>query len=149
MFARRAESCVSVRPQAANTPTTRTIYLGAVKYINYDSQAIKEENLLRPFLYERESFAYEQELRAVAISGQYLARGGPIALWPETGEYIHVALDELVTAVYVAPSSPTWYLEVVTAVTNRFGLGARVTRSKIDESPIYGSSQGPSQAGSV
>lgn len=117
--------------------TPRAIHLGAINYIDYEAATISEENLLRPFLYKRLSFAYEHELRAVALSPQYLRRAGPVAMWPETGEYVPAVLHELIEAVHVAPSSANWYVEAVRSVTSRYDVSAQVIRSKLDEAPFY------------
>jgi hypothetical protein len=41
------------------------IYMGMVKYIDYESDTIPWGNMLAPTMYKRKSFEHERELRAV------------------------------------------------------------------------------------
>lgn len=115
----------------------RPVHIGVVHYIDYEAEAIAEENFLRPFLYKRASFAYERELRAVLTSRQHLHRGGPPSLWAETGEYVPLDLDRLVAAVHVAPSARNWFLDVVQSATSAFSRSFTVVQSSMATEPIY------------
>src|SRR5260370_12833133 len=46
-------------------PSEEVIYVGTVKYIDYDKDRISEKSIFSPFMYKRISFAHETELRAV------------------------------------------------------------------------------------
>jgi hypothetical protein len=55
-----------------------------------------------------------------------------------TGEHIPVDLSRMVAAVYVGPTMPDWFVDVVRAVADRFGLEAPVLRSSLAAAPDFG-----------
>ncbi len=103
------------------------IFIGKVKYIDYQKDIFPTKNPLYPFIYKRKSFEYEQELRAVTTE------------FPpsEHDKYITVDLDVLIDRIYVAPSSPDWFFELVKSVTKKYDLDKEVTRSALDAKPLY------------
>lgn len=114
------------------------VFVGMVRYADYERDVIPEATTLGPFLYKRRSFEHERELRAVV---QEFTRAGDgriaaVSKW-ERGLYIPVATDELIEGVAVAPASPGWYLDAVSAVVKAFGPSVSVTRSDLDRQPIY------------
>lgn len=113
-------------------------YLGTVYYVDYDNHWIPESNLLYPFVHKRLSFAHEQEVRAV-FNAPYL-RAGHKSLRkfnPVGGMWKHIELINLIDSIYVAPTSPIWFRELVTNVVNRYKLNKPVMQSTLDEEPFY------------
>ena len=47
------------------------VYVGKIKYIDYEKEAIPMGNLISPFMYKRKSFEYEDELRALIWTPQH------------------------------------------------------------------------------
>jgi hypothetical protein len=45
--------------------TERHVYIGRVRYLDYEREFIPAGNILAPFLYKRKSFSHENEVRAV------------------------------------------------------------------------------------
>jgi hypothetical protein len=86
------------------------IFLGLVKYIDYETELIETGNVLSPFVYKRKSFEHEREVRALVmkfptkIESDLYGRG-TIA----QGLKIKVDLERLIERIYVAPSSPAWF----------------------------------------
>jgi hypothetical protein len=113
--------------------------IGAVRYVDYSSDHIPEGHVLSPFIYKRRSFEYEQELRAV------IREDPPIenevcrvdAENPRTGFTVPATLSDLIERVYIAPTAPAWFADLVTQITAKYGLGAEVIRSDIDGQPVY------------
>jgi hypothetical protein len=121
--------------------TAQPFYIGVVKYLAYESDPMPEGNLFDPFLHKRTSFAHERELRV--ITERYVAPG-TTTTWrlsegppPYFGDYIPTDLGALVESVYLAPSSPHWFVDAVSAAADRFGLTAAVRRSDLDAPPSY------------
>jgi hypothetical protein len=63
--------------------------------------------------------------------------------WPEVlpdiapaGVDVGVNPNVLIEAVVVAPEATEWLLELVQAVSRRYGLTASVARSDLDEEPV-------------
>jgi hypothetical protein len=109
--------------------TQEPIFVGQVRYLNYENDPVAEGNVFAPFLTKRVSFAHELELRAVAWREDAPADFG--------GDYIPVDLVTLIREVRVAPGVQAWFLDAVQAVALRFGLEAPVLPSAMDGNPIY------------
>ncbi len=117
----------------------RNIYIGRVKYIDYENDWMPEGNALYPFVHKRRSFEHEQELRAVIQEFSFNSNGGINLYKPllYDGIYIQVDLDVLLDRIYVAPTSPQWLLELVKSVTRVYGLDKEVLQSVLDDVPVY------------
>lgn len=117
------------------------IYVGKVRYLNYDTDPMPEGNLLDPFVHKRASYRHEEELRVVTeryvapgtTTSWELSKGPP----PYFGDYIPTRLDVLIGTVYLAPGSPEWFADMLKATAERFGLTAPVVRSALDATPRY------------
>lgn len=117
------------------------IYVGRIKYIDYEKEAIPMGNLLSPFMYKRKSFEYEDELRALIWTPQH---GKNDILNPQGNKFANISglsvavdIERLIENIFVAPSAPSWILEVIRAVTNRFGINKKVTQSNLASTPVY------------
>ncbi len=102
------------------------ITVSVVNYVDYAHFPVPDPaHALIPFLYKRESFSYEQELRAMLIHRD----GPPFYAVP-------VDMTTLVESVYVAPGTPDWKREVVKSLLDRYGLGVAVKGSKLDDPAV-------------
>lgn len=117
------------------------IHVGRIKYIDYEKEAIPMGNLLSPFVYKRKSFEHEDELRALIWTPQH---GKNDVVNPQNnkykdvlGLYVPVDLEQLVEKIYVAPNAPTWILELIKTVTEKFGLNKEVVQSNLASTPVY------------
>jgi len=115
------------------------IYIGRVKYIDYEKEWMPEGNSFYPFIHKRKSFEHEQELRAV--SQKLPSKGGKIdlSIKPsyDDGIYVPVDLGILIEKIYIAPTSPEWLNELVKSVTRKYGLNKEVLPTSLDEKPVY------------
>jgi hypothetical protein len=140
------------------------VNLGKVKYLDWDKEPVDNSYVL-PFS-KRMSFSYESELRIAywdmgvqdKINGLctrlashmmdhlYRRITTPIK-WDmieaevnlvsyNPGIYIDVNLDALVDEIYVSPTAPDWFLDVITSVCEKFTLGRVPRRSDILSSPM-------------
>lgn len=112
-----------------------SIFIGKVHYIDYNRDLMQEDNSLDAFFYKRQSFAFENELRAVtqALDAEALNKPPPF----EFGKYISVNLDTLIEKVYVSPTASSWFSELVKAVAERYQLGKDIVLSTLSERPVY------------
>jgi len=113
------------------------VYVGAVQYIDYENDFLPEDDLLRPFIHKRKSFEHERELRVI------------ISLEPEDeetwvgytvgsiGRTVSIKLEDLVEKVYVAPTSPAWFADLVRSVMSKYKLDKPVVLSCLDEKPVF------------
>jgi hypothetical protein len=120
------------------------IYIGTVRYLDYNSQTIPETNLFYPFLSKRKSFEYEHELRALLYSQPSMTKNADGKLLMdiekphfENGKYVPVNLKELIHQIYLAPTCSNWLKELVESIVELYGIEVQVVRSSLDDSPIY------------
>jgi hypothetical protein len=114
------------------------IYIGTVKYADYQWEAIPQRNIMSPTMYKRRSFAHENELRAVIMTGP----GGETdpkrgVAHTSNGLYVSCLLEHLVEKVYVSPISAKWYHDLVESVIKKYGFEFGVLQSSIWSEPLF------------
>ena len=117
-----------------------TVPIGIVQYVDYEREWIPEDNPLLPFLYKRESYRHESEIRPIinlskldAID-KYQLKGKP----PNSGIFRPVDLSQLIQSVYVAPNTPNWFHNLIVHVSSTFGLSKiPIIKSSLDKAPFY------------
>jgi hypothetical protein len=117
------------------------IHIGKIRYIDYEKEAIPKGNLLSPFMYKRKSFEYEDELRALIWTPEYgkndLANPQFNKYADVLGLYVTVDIEHLVENIFVAPSAPSWILEVIRSIAKTLGVDKEVKQSNLASTPIY------------
>ncbi len=115
------------------------IYIGRVKYVDYETDFIPEGQTFYPYLHKRKSFEHEREVRAmtrtIPLKDGKLDVSQDIC---ETGKYYPIDVFLLVNEVVVAPYAPDWFLELVHSVAARYDLKASVTKSALADEPTWG-----------
>ncbi len=114
------------------------VYLGVVKYLDYDTEYIDSGNLLSPFVHKRKSFEHEREVRALCIRWPTGEKG--IDFTSETmdfGVQIKADLEVLIEKIFVAPNAPSWFADLVQSAVNRYGYKFEVIHSKLNDSPLF------------
>jgi hypothetical protein len=105
--------------------------------------ASPEQRIFIPFVHKREYFTYEQELRAIFSELSKDERISiikdpkvKIATTPrDEGAWKQVDLNELIDAVFVAPTAPIWFKDLVHQVSEKFGLNKTPIQSSLDKKP--------------
>jgi len=121
----------------------KNTYVGIVKYINYQTEWLPEGNALYPYVHKRKSFDHEQELRAVITnSPTKTSTDGKSKSFnyipnPESGRLIPIDIPALVQNIYVAPTSPRWFRQLVKSVIAKYGLSIPISESTIDLKPTF------------
>jgi hypothetical protein len=109
--------------------------ISRVHYIDYDQTPIPFGNILFPFVHKRLSFAHENELRLLLWRRDSVNEG---QVPPDaTTLTVSAPPDRLLHGVYVAPTSPRWFGQLVEAVCRRYGLSVNVVRSSLYDRPTY------------
>lgn len=98
--------------------------VGNVIYISYEKPL---ESDAEPIWYKRTAFSHENEVRAIFREVGTSKDGMPVM----------IDLDMLIERVYVSPSAPGWFADLVRRVMNKYGLDKPVEYSRLDEKPIY------------
>ncbi len=117
-----------------------TVHIGKIKYIDYETEQIRVNNLFGAFVHKRKSFEHEREIRAVIKKPPILSKEGKYDYEEETissGLQIKVDIKTLIQKIYVAPNSPSWFLELVGAAVKRYGYSFEVIQSQLNKNPIF------------
>lgn len=117
------------------------VHIGKIKYIDYDKEAIPMGNLLAPFMYKRKSFEHEEELRALIWTPQHGKNDllNPLGnkFYNTLGLCIPVDPGYLIDKIFVAPTAPSWIVEVIRSVIEKLGVKKDVLQSNLASSPVY------------
>jgi len=111
------------------------VFIGEVIYVDYNTFAIPGGNLLAPFLYKRQSFEYEHELRALSSGMQYVISGGKVdmsaAEKAPPGLSITTDLDILIDKIYASPGAEAWFVQLLNSVCSHYNLTKEVAQSDL------------------
>lgn len=123
------------------------VYIGMVKYIDWNEDQTPLSNVYQLYLSKRKSFEHEHEIRAIVggvlnIKNKvfYITEDDNIQKYEnsnEDGIYVNVSLDTLIEKIYVSPKSPKWFLDLVKSVSKKYGLDKEVIRSDLYDDLIY------------
>lgn len=119
--------------------THEHVYIGKVKYIDYNKEYIPIGNVFYPYLHKRMSFKHERELRALVSKYPHLKKGESI-INREVAEFginIPVEIDTLIENVYVSPLASRWFADLVQKLIYRYGYNISVIHSRLSEEPIF------------
>ena len=114
------------------------VNVSRVTYIDYDQTPVPDRHFLAPFLHKRKSFEHEHEVRAViqrARDPTMPDRASPFARIG--GIQAAVELDTLIERIYVSPTAPEWYFELIKGITSRYQIASTVHQSSLSGDPIY------------
>ncbi len=117
-----------------------SIYIGTVDYVDYDTEYIPAGNVFHPALYKRKGFEHEKELRAATMKIQLKSNNALDieAIKATRGLYISVDLQTLIERIYVAPTAPDWFLELVQSVVDKYGMNdTKIIRSELALPPSF------------
>ena len=106
-----------------------------IRYVDYDRVPIALGNVFFPFVHKRLSFAHELELRAIIWSAEEINK----SQIPEdaTSVAVEVVPEELLKSVYVSPTAPAWFGQLVEQLLRRYALPIPVVRSSLYDRPSY------------
>lgn len=117
------------------------VYIGFIKYLDYDREAIAPGNILSAMMHKRKSFEHEHELRALIWTPQH-GKNDPTdpsrnKFKDTSGLFVAVDVAHLIEEVYVAPTCASWVRDLVTSVCKRFDLAAPVIHSDLSTRPLF------------
>ncbi|MDF9747028.1 hypothetical protein [Natrinema salsiterrestre] len=118
--------------KSAFDESQHSIISGKVHYVDYDDILLPENNLLSPAFFKRRSFEHENEIRFVFARWDVITEDGqtPLSDLP-SGEYVSVDVDSLIDAVYVSPTSPDWFSDLVTDIVDEYNVDASIEHSDL------------------
>lgn len=115
------------------------IYGGEVQYIDFQRDAILENNAFAPFLRKRASFEFEREFRAVGWLSP--APDHPLrskAVGDGVGLSIEVDVTQLIEVVFINPEAPQWFANIVRDVCRRYDFMWPIHQSSLGGQPTFG-----------
>ena len=124
------------------------IWIGTVKYIDYNKALSGFSNMFEAFTCKRLSFQHENEIRAfTSLLGDQFMEGlldqskkVTRLHWPEKisehdqeahGKYIPVRLDSLIERVYLSPLSQDWDIDLVKSIAKKYNINKEIVRSEL------------------
>jgi hypothetical protein len=114
------------------------IYMGTVKYIDFQTEWIDATNMMSPFMHKRKSYEHEREVRALIMKLPIV--GDKLDLSKESitdGLKVKINMEVLIERIYVAPYSPRWFEELVKSVVTKYSYGFEIKHSGLDGSPLF------------
>jgi hypothetical protein len=111
------------------------VRVGVVQYIDYEKELFPILNGLNFVMHKRESYAHEQEVRAVVWAEESDVKSKFIE--KHTGLIVPVDLSKMVEAIYVSPSAKPMVRDVVEGLVQTYGLNARVLQSEVNAPPPF------------
>ncbi len=100
-------------------------YIGDVNYIDYKKDFIPFNDTFFPFLYKRNSFQYEKEIRILTdVSASNLAI--------DNGLKVDVDINKLIEKVYIHPKSENWYKKLVIELVEKLGFNFTIEISDLE-----------------
>jgi hypothetical protein len=111
------------------------MYVGCVKYIDYEVDWFPDANAFHPVMHKRVAFAHEQEVRLVTSPSHFRdphAKPAPHLLLPWD-------TDAWVEGIFVDPYAPEFFFEAVKTVVDAFAsnLKSRLEWSQMKAAPAF------------
>lgn len=107
-----------------NDYVDKDVYIGKVKYIDFENTDIYNHHSLEPFINKRRCFEHEHELRAVILHSEEDRK-------IKYGCNIPVNLESLIEKIYVSPDSPVWFYDIIKAITDKYGFTFDIIHSQL------------------
>lgn len=117
-------------------------HIGMVKYIDYQSDFISESNLFYPFLSKRLSYEFEREARAIIWKDSSKLNIDEKSsldniIFDEFGISVKVEIESFLDEIYVSPTAPNWFSELVRSIVSKYNLKIPVVQSALSATPVY------------
>jgi len=101
-----------------------SVNIGRVQYIDFTSQYA---GIYDSFWRKRKSFNHENEVRAIIQDYKSKTKG----------KSVECNLSVLLEEIYISPSAPDWFSNIVNDVISKYGLNITVSPSSMNEQPFY------------
>ena len=108
------------------------VYVSKIRYIDYKTNPIESPNPITLYIYKRNSFQHEMEIRAL-----YVPVNTPEIKENLNGIYYGVDLKILIQEIVIAPFAEKWFSELTKSISRRYGLYDRVRHSTLDDAPNF------------
>lgn len=114
------------------------VYLGMVKYIDFEKDFFALDNAMNPAMHKRRSFEHEKEVRAVLphlgdVSENY-------ALDHELTEFgltIPFDVNASVDEIHLSPDSRPWFVRLLQETNAKLGITPPLTKSSLYDAAVF------------
>lgn len=115
-----------------------TVFMGYVKYIDYEKDYFRVNNPFYPFMHKRKSFAHDNEVRIIRQESSII-KNGELCFdkSDKDGISVDVNLGSLIEKIYVAPKASAWYRDLVEEVLKKYAINKKPHLSDLDKDPLY------------
>ena len=131
------QSTFKLLAESFNVHTEDDVFIGRVKYIDYETARLPASNAFFPFLAKRTSYEHEHELRAVVWKSDYIDLASREREQIPDGIYVSIDLPTVIDKVYVAPDAPQWFNSLVKSVMNKYELSKEIVQSSLGGDPLF------------
>jgi hypothetical protein len=116
--------CTTVGRLKQSISDNRPVFVGRIKYLDYDEDTVTELNMLLPPFLKRRSFQHENEVR-VMLWDMPIEESKPID-WERAREShsLQVNLTELIQELYLSPIIDDWLVPQLQELFSRYGLSS-------------------------
>lgn len=119
--------------------TADVVFIGKVKYIDYNKVSIPMGNAYEPYIHKRESFSHEKELRCLidltpypTFFRQCKTTNQVIFYLPgEPGVNVPIDLTTLIEGIHLAPNTPEWIVTALKDLLIKYKLDKLVRVSNL------------------
>jgi len=111
------------------------IMLGRVNYVSYDERWLEAANAYVPFFRKRTCFEHEREVRLLFNKALDDVPNGPTQA--ATGFAVPFDPEQTFSTIYISPTAPTWFEEVVISSVRRFGMKIDVGPAPMARKPVF------------
>ena len=101
------------------------ISIGRVNYIDFSKRFAPFNG---SYWYKRKSFEHEKEVRAVIHSRETKA---------ENGIVVPADINLLIENIYISPSAPKWFADVVSDINKKYKIKTPLVQSTLIDTPFY------------
>jgi hypothetical protein len=112
------------------------VHVGRVEYVSYDDKWLDNPNVYVPFFRKRTCFQHESEVRFLfnsAVDEMGGRRPSPL----DKGWAVQFQPQDCLTEIYVSPTAPTWFQEVVKKSIEELGLSIPVQDAPMARRPTF------------
>lgn len=115
------------------------VYLGVVKYIDFEKEFFDLNNALNPVMHKRRSFEHELEVRAVIplLFGDVSEKYKLDHELTEFGLTIPFDVNASVDEIHLSPDAKPWFVRLLQETNAKLGITPPLTKSSLYDAAIF------------
>lgn len=127
------------RLKSSFNKASEQIFIGKVKYIDFDEKFVQAFNAMGPFIYKRTCFKHENELRAVLWNTGAIeeSKDEKNIEFVNHGLSIDIDVNELIDKIIISPTSDGWFEELVKDILKKYKIDKSLIVSNLLSIPEY------------